>query len=124
MAQKGSNITSERLRFDFVHPAKMTPEEIEEVENIINDIIARDLPVTFEEMTVDQAKAAGAIGLFGDKYGSKVKVYTVIDPNDPRGFFSKEICGGPHVTHTGELGSSRSKKKKQSPPACGASRRR
>ncbi|MFA6447441.1 MAG: alanine--tRNA ligase [Patescibacteria group bacterium] len=105
VAQKGSNITAERLRFDFVHPAKMTPEEIQQVEKIVNEVIQRDLPVAFEEMTVDEAKAAGAIGLFEDKYGSKVKVYTVADPTDPKGFFSKEICGGPHASRTGELGS-------------------
>ncbi|MDD5726126.1 MAG: alanine--tRNA ligase [Patescibacteria group bacterium] len=104
VAQKGSNITAERLRFDFVHPEKMTPEQIQQVEKIVNDVIQRDLAVDYQEMTVDEAKAAGAIGLFEDKYGAKVKVYTVHDPQDPRGFFSKEICGGPHVTHTGELG--------------------
>ncbi|MHB8831482.1 MAG: alanine--tRNA ligase, partial [Patescibacteria group bacterium] len=98
------NITAERLRFDFVHPEKMTPEQIQQVEKIVNDVIQRDLAVDYQEMTVDAAKAAGAIGLFEDKYGAKVKVYTVHDPQDPRSFFSKEICGGPHVTHTGELG--------------------
>ncbi len=97
VAQKGSNITGERLRFDFSHGQKMTPEEIRQVEDIVNDVIRRDLPVTREEMTVDQAKASGAIGLFEQKYGDKVSVYTVGD-------FSKEICGGPHVTNTGELG--------------------
>ncbi|MDQ7814882.1 MAG: alanine--tRNA ligase [Patescibacteria group bacterium] len=98
VAQKGSNITAERLRFDFSHGQKMTPEEIKKVEDIVNDVIKRDLPVTREEMTVDEAKAAGAIGLFEQKYGEKVSVYTVEG-------FSKEICGGPHVTHAGELGS-------------------
>jgi alanyl-tRNA synthetase len=96
--QRGSNITSERLRFDFSHPTKMTPEQIKQVEDIVNDVIKRDLPVSFEESTVEQAKNDGAIGLFGEKYGDKVTVYTVGD-------FSKEICGGPHITHTGELGS-------------------
>lgn len=98
VAQKGSNITVERLRFDFSHLQKMTPEEIKRVEDIVNDVIKRDLPVSREEMTVDEAKSKGAIGLFEQKYGDKVSVYTVGD-------FSKEICGGPHVTHTGELGS-------------------
>ncbi|MBI5655253.1 alanine--tRNA ligase [Candidatus Uhrbacteria bacterium] len=97
VAQKGSNITAERLRFDFSHAQKMTPEEIKQVEDLVNDAIRRDLPVTREEMTVDEAKSTGAIGLFEQKYGDKVSVYTVGD-------FSKEICGGPHVTHTGELG--------------------
>ncbi|MDD2785613.1 MAG: alanine--tRNA ligase [Patescibacteria group bacterium] len=104
VAQKGSNITTERLRFDFVHPEKMTPEQIQKVESIVNEVIRRDLLVDYKEMTVSEAKAEGAIGLFEDKYGSKVKVYTVHDEADPRGFFSKEICGGPHVTRTGELG--------------------
>lgn len=104
VAQKGSNITAERLRFDFVHPEKMTPEQIQKVESIVNEVIRRDLPVDYKEMTVDEAKTEGAIGLFEDKYGSKVKVYTVHDESDQRGFFSKEICGGPHVTHTKELG--------------------
>lgn len=100
--QKGSNITAERARFDFSHPTKMTPEEIAKVEHIINDVIAQDLPVHFEEMTVEEAKKRGAIGLFESKYGDKIKVYFI--GNDTKDF-SKEICGGPHVTHTGELGS-------------------
>jgi len=95
--QRGSNLTAERLRFDFVHSQKMTPAEVQKVEDIVNQKITADLLVSFEEMTVDQAKAAGAIGLFGDKYGAKVKVYSVGD-------FSKEICGGPHVEHTGIMG--------------------
>jgi alanyl-tRNA synthetase len=100
--QKGSNITAERLRFDFSHVAKMTPEEIEKVETLVNDAVKQDLPVHFEEMTVDEAKKRGAIGLFEEKYGDKVKVYFVGD--GPKNF-SSEICGGPHVAHTGELGS-------------------
>ncbi|HBR13719.1 MAG TPA: alanine--tRNA ligase, partial [Candidatus Komeilibacteria bacterium] len=95
--QRGSNLTAERLRFDFVHPQKMTTAEVQKVEDIVNQKIREDLPVSFEEMTVDQAKAAGAIGLFGDKYGARVKVYSVGD-------YSKEICGGPHVEHTGMMG--------------------
>lgn len=95
--QKGSNITTERLRFDFSHPEKMTKEQLKEVEDIVNEQIKRDLPVTCEEMTVEEAKDSGATGLFESKYGDKVKVYTIGD-------FSKEICGGPHVKHTGELG--------------------
>ncbi len=97
VAQKGSNITSERLRFDFSHPQKMTPEEIKRVEEIVNEQIKRDLPVTFEVMSLEEAKKSGAIALFGEKYGEKVKVYSIGD-------FSKEVCGGPHVTHTGVLG--------------------
>ena len=95
--QKGSNITTERLRFDFAHPQKVTKEELDKVEEIVNEQIKRDLPVTCEEMTLEEAKAQGAMGLFENKYGEKVKVYTIGD-------FSKEICGGPHVKHTGELG--------------------
>jgi len=100
--QKGSNITAERLRFDFSHPSKMTPEEIQKVEDMINEVINQDLPVHFEEMTVEEAKQWGAIGLFEEKYGDKIKVYFV---GNEKGDFSKEICGGPHVEHTGELGS-------------------
>ncbi len=105
--QKGSNITTERLRFDFSHPEKMTKEQLQEVENIVNEQIKRDLPVTCEEMTLEEAKAAGATGLFENKYGEKVKVYTIGD-------FSKEICGGPHVSHTGELGHFKIKKEESS----------
>src|SRR5262245_19333192 len=98
--QRGSNITADRMRFDFSHPQKMTPEEIRRVEGIVNDAIARDLRVHYEEMTVDEAKARGAIGLFEDRYGDKVKVYVVAG-------FSSEICGGPHVGHTAQIGSFR-----------------
>lgn len=103
--QKGSNITQERLRFDFSHPQKMTPEEVKRVEEMINEQVKKDLPVRFEFLTVTEAKKLGAIGLFEDKYaqlGDKVKVYFIGD--DEKGYFSKEICGGPHVTHTGEVG--------------------
>lgn len=105
--QKGSNITTERLRFDFSHPEKMTKEQLQEVEDIVNEQIKRDLPVTCEEMTLEEAKVAGATGLFENKYGEKVKVYTIGD-------FSKEICGGPHVSHTGELGHFKIKKEESS----------
>ncbi len=109
--QKGSNITAERLRFDFSHPQKMTPEEIAKVEQIVNDAIKADYPVHFEVMSLEDAKNSGALGYFEDKYaqlGGKIKVYIVGD--DEKGYFSKEICGGPHVTHTGELGSFKIKK--------------
>ena len=105
--QSGSNITEERLRFDFTHPQKMTKEEIQKVEDMVNEQIQRDLEVTCEEMSYDDAKKSGAIGLFTDKYGEKVKVYTIGD-------FSKEICGGPHVTHTGNMGKFKIKKEESS----------
>lgn len=107
VAQKGSNITTERLRFDFSFERKMTPEEVKEVEKLVNEAIQADVPITCEEMTVDEARAQGAIGLFGDKYGEKVKVYTM-------GKYSKEICGGPHASHTGELGTFKIKKEEAS----------
>jgi len=97
VAQKGSNITVERMRFDFSHPEKMTPEQLKKVEVLVNEQIARDLTVICEEMTVEEAKVSGATGLFETKYGELVKVYTI-------GNFSKEICGGPHVARTSELG--------------------
>ncbi len=107
VAQKGSNITAERLRFDFSFGRKVTPEELKEVERLVNEAIAADAPIVCEEMTVDEARASGAMGLFGDKYGERVKVYTM-------GVFSKEICGGPHAGHTGELGSFKIKKEEAS----------
>lgn len=101
VVQRGSNITAERLRFDFSHEEKMTPEQIKQVEDIVNENIARDWPMGFTEMSPDEAFKTGALGAFGDKYGDKVKVYTAGDPNGE--WFSKEICGGPHVQHTGQL---------------------
>ncbi len=97
VAQKGSNITAERLRFDFAHDAPMTPEQVKEVERLVNEQIARDLPVAMEVMDLEAAKASGATALFGEKYEAKVKVYTIGD-------FSKEVCGGPHVERTGTMG--------------------
>lgn len=105
--QKGSNITAERLRFDFSHPDKMTPEQINQVEDLVNDAIKADAPVSYQLMTVDEAKAAGAIGVFESKYGEQVKVYSM-------GSFSKEICGGPHVAKTGMLGSFKIQKEESS----------
>ncbi len=100
--QRGSNITPERLRFDFSHPEKMTPEQIKQVEDIVNANIERDWPMGFREIPTAQAFEEGALGAFGDKYGDTVKVYTAGDPDGE--WFSKEICGGPHVTHTAALG--------------------
>ncbi len=96
VAQKGSNITAERLRFDFSYGRKMTPEEIQAVERLVNEAIAANAPIQMEEMTVEEAKGQGAIGLFESKYGERVRVYTM-------GSFSKEICGGPHADNTGDL---------------------
>ena len=105
--QKGSNITAERLRFDFNHSEKMTPEQKEAVEKFVNAAIQKKLPVTCEEMSVKEAKAAGAMGIFDDKYGEKVKVFSIEG-------VSKEICGGPHAGNTGELGRFKIKKEESS----------
>ena len=105
--QKGSNITAERLRFDFTFGRKMTPEELTEVERLVNVAIQAKAPVTMEEMTVAEAKAQGAMGLFESKYGERVKVYTM-------GKFSKEICGGPHASNTGDLVSFKIQKEESS----------
>ncbi len=107
VAQKGSNITAERLRFDFSFPRKMTEEEIREVERLVNEAIAAKQPIDMQEMTVEEAKAHGAIGLFESKYGERVRVYTM-------GTFSKEICGGPHAENTGDLKSFKINKEESS----------
>ncbi|MCL2675017.1 MAG: alanine--tRNA ligase [Firmicutes bacterium] len=95
--QKGSNITEERLRFDFTFGRPMTDDEIAEVEKLVNKAIEANIPVTCDETDVETAQKNGAIGLFTQKYGEKVKVYTIAG-------YSKEICGGPHAASTGELG--------------------
>ncbi len=94
--QKGSNITAERLRFDFSFGRKMTDEEKAQTEALVNEYIKAAAPIICEEMTVAEAKAQGATGLFESKYGERVKVYTM-------GSFSKEICGGPHANNTADL---------------------
>lgn len=99
--QRGSNITEERTRFDFSHHQKMTDEQKQQVEDIVNEVIDRDLPVTWKEMPTQKALDMGARGHFGEKYGDTVKVYTIGDPKDP---YSLELCGGPHVEHTGKIG--------------------
>ena len=101
VVQRGSNITAERLRFDFSHSDKMTPEQIKAVEDMVNKQIAKDWPMTWREENTKQALAHGVMGAFGDRYGETVKVYTVGDPDGE--WYSREICGGPHVTHTGQL---------------------
>ena len=108
--QRGSNITADRLRLDFSHPEKLTAEQKNKVEELVNYAIKKDYPVRCAEMTVGEAKAKHAVGVFEDRYGSKVKVYSVGNPeNQPEAgedspTFSKEICGGPHVERTGILG--------------------
>lgn len=110
--QKGSNITPERLRLDFSHPEKMTPEQIKQVEDLVNEAINHDFKVICEELSLEEAKKRGAMGVFDSKYGEKVKVYTVChlgeghqpSPEDLESAFSQEICGGPHVGATGVLG--------------------
>lgn len=107
VVQKGSNITGERLRLDFSHDKKMAPEEIQKVEDLVNEAISKNISVKCEEMTLDEAQKSGALGVFGEKYGDKVKVYSIYD-------FSKEICGGPHASATGELGKLKIKKEEAS----------
>ncbi len=108
--QKGSNITPERLRFDFSHPTKMTEEELKKVEELVNAAITKDYVVSWQELPVEEAYKQGVIGFFPDRYDDVVKVYTVGDPAYPGDAdpttptFSREICGGPHVEHTGTMG--------------------
>ncbi|HUV08358.1 MAG TPA: alanine--tRNA ligase, partial [Spirochaetia bacterium] len=105
--QKGSNITAERLRFDFSHAEKMSPEEIKKTEGMVNDQINRKLDVTCEVMTLEEAKKKGAIALFGERYEDRVKVYRIGD-------FSMEVCGGPHVENIGTIGKFRIVKEQSS----------
>ena len=100
VGQKGSNITAERLRFDFSHPEKVTEDQLHSIEELINQKISEKLPVTREELPKDKAIELGALAFFGQKYPDIVSVYTV---GDSQNFFSKELCGGPHVTNTQEL---------------------
>ncbi len=103
VVQHGSNITEERLRFDFSHPEKVTPEQIKQVEDIVNEQIQKDLKVSFAEYPTSEATGPlGALGAFGDRYGDTVKVYKMIADGTEKPF-SFEICGGPHVDHTSQL---------------------
>lgn len=116
--QKGSNITAERLRFDFTHKEKLRNEEIKKVERLVNEQIKRDLPVSYETKTYKEAITEGALAFFGERYGEKVKVYTIGDPStrsSRSGFppFSREVCGGPHVKRTGEIGRVKIKKQEK-----------
>lgn len=105
--QKGSNITDERMRFDFNFPRPMTPEEIAAVEKLVNEKIAEDLPVVYREMSLEEARAERFVGVFDNKYGDVVKTYSI-------GEFSKEMCGGPHAERTGALGKFRIVKEQSS----------
>lgn len=122
VVQRGSNVNSERTRFDFSHPEKVTKEQQTEVEKIVNEQIEKDLKVTWREYPTDEAFKLGAKGAFGDKYGDKVKVYTMGEPGKKP--FSIEICGGPHVEHTGQLGegNKRFKIKKEEASSAGVRR--
>ena len=101
VAQKGSNITAERMRFDFSHGAPMTSEEIQKVQDIVNEQIRKSLPVNMKITDIETAIAEGALAFFGEKYEAQVKVYTI----GPQGeVFTSELCGGPHVENTGVLG--------------------
>jgi len=101
--QKGSNITKERTRFDFTHSRKLTPDEIKQVESLVNGWIAADLKVKKEIMPLERARSLGAIGVFGEKYPETVSVYSIVDPKSGD-VISREFCGGPHVEHAGVIG--------------------
>lgn len=105
--QRGSNNTAERLRFDFNFPRKLTPEEIKEIEDAVNEQIKNALPVVKQELTIEEARKTGAMGIFNDKYGDVVTVYSIGD-------YSKEFCAGPHVKNTSELGTFKIKKEESS----------
>lgn len=103
--QAGSDITAERTRFDFTFPRKLTADELKKVEGLVNEAIQKDLPVTFQEMPLEEAKKSDALFFFKEKYPPQVKVYSIGDPStNSEQSFSKELCGGPHVPHTGEIG--------------------
>ena len=101
VSQRGSDITTERTRYDFFFSRKMTPEEIKKTEDIVNEAIAKDYPVIIQEMPLEEAKKSGALFFYKGHYPEMVKVYTIGNGQE---IFSKELCGGPHVTHTGEIG--------------------
>lgn len=113
VAQKGSNINSERMRFDFTFARPMTKEEIQKVEAIVNEKIKEDLPVSMQVMSLEDAQKEGARALFTNKYGEQVKVYT-IGRNPKNDWYSKEVCGGPHVQHTAQIGTFKIEKEQSS----------
>lgn len=100
VSQKGSNITAERLRFDFTHHAPLSQEEIQKIEDLINDQIKKELPVSYAMMSLDEAQKAGALAFFTERYADKVKVFTIGNNNT---WFSREVCGGPHVKNLSEI---------------------
>lgn len=104
VSQKGSNITAERLRFDFTYPKKLSEEQIKKVEDLVNKKIDEDLPVSFEVTTLEKARKEGALAFFGEKYGDKVKVYAIGPSTGSGSPFSREVCGGPHVTKLSDIG--------------------
>ena len=110
--QKGSNITVERLRFDFSHGEKLTDDEKKKVEELINEKIKEALPVSYRDVAIEEARSLNALGVFGDKYGDTVRIYQI--GNEDTGVFSLEICGGPHVENTSELGHFKIKKEEAS----------
>lgn len=112
VGQKGSHITADRLRFDFTFDRKITDEEIKKIESMVNEQIDKDLPVSFEIMSLDEARSSGALAFFDQKYEEKVKVYTIGNPDGE--WFSKEVCGGPHVNSLGEIGGHVTIKKQES----------
>jgi alanyl-tRNA synthetase len=105
IAQKGSNINPERLRFDFNFPRKLTNEELADIELLVNKKIKDGLEIIKEEIPLNDAISSGAQSEFGAKYPELVSVYTIVDKSEKSGYFSKEICTGPHVSNTSELGS-------------------
>ena len=113
VAQKGSNINNERMRFDFTFERPMTKEQIQQVQDMVNEQIKAALPVDMRIMTLDEAKAEGARALFANKYGESVKVYT-IGRDVKNDWFSKEVCGGPHVQHTAQIGDFKIEKEQSS----------
>ena len=124
VAQKGSLVAPDRLRFDFSHPKPMTAEEIERVEDIANDYVLQNSPVTTRLMALDDARASGARALFGEKYGDEVRVVAMGEGAGNTMGWSVELCGGTHVRRTGDIGADfRRCPTAASPPACAASRR-
>jgi alanyl-tRNA synthetase len=112
--QKGSNITPERLRFDFSFPRKLTKEELSKIEDEVNSIISQNLPIHKEEIPLSQALKSGAQAEFGARYPEMVSVYTIGNLKTPKDWYSKEICTGPHVSSTAELGKFKIKKEESS----------